>query len=118
MDYQSPSFELSIGPYKVSWFLNKQNRNADVYYRFECSYWHAGKWQSVPGALAFTTDLTDDCDSEVLLAASQRVIQILEDSNLAYSSPKTSDYVPRLELLSWMNRDNFKLRYILETVGE
>jgi hypothetical protein len=95
MDYQSPSFELSIGPYKVSWFLNKQNRNADVYYRFECSYWHAGKWQSVPGALAFTTDLTDDCDSEVLL-----------------------DYVPRLELLSWMNRDNFKLRYILETVGE
>jgi hypothetical protein len=111
---QSPNtLELSLGLVKVSWALTATEKM----YQFTCSTWIGGKWCPLEGSV-FTTGLPEDTELGVLLAASRRIIDLLEEKGVGYFRAKPSEYVPALELLSWMNPDHFADRYVLENQNE
>lgn len=106
---QGPNaLELSLGLIKVSWTLT-----TDELYQFSCSIWLGGtKWTPLEGS-TFTTELPEDTELGVLLAASRRNIEVLEEKGVGYFRAKPSEYVPALELLSWMSPDSFESKYVL-----
>lgn len=107
MNQSPPILELSLGLLKVSWTLSK----TEGCYEFTCFCWSSG-WQKLQ-ASTYMTNMPEDVDLGVLLAASQRIIESLEEKGVGYFRAKPSEYQPALELLSWMSPEHFGDRYVL-----
>ena len=99
---------LSIGAVKVNWALLLDTRH----YQFSCETYVSGKWCPLEGS-TFSTGLPQDTDLGVILAASRRIIEILEEKGVGYFR-KPAEYTAALELISWMDPEHFTERYVLE----
>jgi hypothetical protein len=104
----STSVSLSVGCVRVNWGLCLNTHH----YLFWCEEFASGKWVPLEGS-TFTTGLPEDTEFGVVLAASRRIIEILEEKGVGYLR-KPAEYAPALELISWMDPEHFTERYVLE----
>lgn len=107
-----PVLELSFGPLKVVWFSDGAK---DDRYSFHCEKWLSGAWTVLPES-TYKTLLPVDTEREILLAASHRILEVLETKGVGYFDAKVKYYKDDLALLSWMSLDTFNMRYTLESV--